>query len=82
MQRLVCNFFHARVSHRERPMKTSFGDDKYPFGNKRPPSRTIATSFGVNKEFHKKNLNYSPGTGQKLKNTVPCEVSSSLTLHP
>ena len=48
-------------------MKKSLGHDRYPSGRKRPPSRTIATSSGVNREFHKKGLSYSPGIRGKFK---------------
>lgn len=48
-------------------MKKSLGQDRYPSGRKRPPSRTIATSSGVNRAFHKKGLSYSPGIRGKFK---------------
>ena len=46
-------------------MKGSLSDSRYPSGRKRPPSRTIATSSGVNRQFHKKGLAYAPEAPKK-----------------
>jgi hypothetical protein len=56
---LLCACSFSYLEQWKLHMKTSLGSDRYPNGRKRPPSRTIATSSGVNRKFHKLGLSYS-----------------------
>ena len=48
-------------------MKKSLADERYASGRKRPPSRTIATSSGVNRQFHKVGLKYFGSVKKTVK---------------